>query len=140
MAGSFESDCRLRWVRRHHEEPLEVLLAACGEGDRAEECRFDAVEAKGTTDLLGDLGRCDAHLGATARFCREHAAIRWLADPRDLEAVVASEAWAEDLGRALGHLHACGEGPGCEALPTPKQPGCRQLVEEVAADPTICTR
>lgn len=134
--GAFEADCRLRWVRRHAEEPLEVLLDACA----TEECRFDALESKATGSLLAELAACDAHLDAMAPYCREHAALRWTARGDDLDAVMAHEGWDEDLGRALGHWHACSGGPACDALPGPKREGCELLVGEVVADPSICTR
>jgi len=124
-------------VRHNKERPLEVLVAACLDD---EECRFDVLELKTTGDLLSELALCDELLDATAPYCREHAAIRWIAAPTEIEAVLAEERWSEDLGRALGHHHACDEGPPCETLPLPKQAGCSALVDEVAADPSICAR
>ncbi len=135
-AGAFEADCRLRWVRRHAESDLEVLLEVCA----SQECRFDALEHKATGELLTDLARCDEHLELMASYCREHAAIRWLAEPTGVDRVVVAEGWPEDIGRALGHLHACAGGPACSELPEGKQAGCRSLVAEVEADPTICSR
>lgn len=135
-AGAFEDECRLRWVRRHLKSATpEELVAACS----TEECRFDAIDGR-PAPLLEQLARCD-ELTDTAPFCRQHAALRWLdAGHPDLETVLTETRWPDDIGRALGHLSGCAEGPACETLALPLQGPCGELLAEVRADPDICAR
>ncbi|MCP4808608.1 MAG: hypothetical protein GY913_08275 [Proteobacteria bacterium] len=136
-ATPFEAECRLRWVRRHQTRvPVDELLAACLTD---EECRFDVIDGS-PAGFLDQLDRC-AQLGDTAPFCQEHAALRWLdAGAPDLDAVVQATTWPEARGRALGHVHACSEGPACDTLAAELQGPCRTLADEVEADRSVCSR
>jgi hypothetical protein len=136
-AGPWAAECRIGWARvrlGHADSTLEELLPAC---DVDEECLFDVLDAKPKTDFLAQLALCDEHLDATAPFCQQHAANRWLASKPDTDEqarVRSATGFNETRAKALGHLVAC-EGIGtCDGL----APGCEVVVGMLRETPSLC--